>query len=62
MKDNRTGQTCEHCGSHIIKYKNEQGKIVYECSYCGVEQEELDEFELDDEDEQQENEDLFKLW
>lgn len=40
MKDNRTGQICESCNSHIIS-ERVQGRIIYECSYCGAEPEDI---------------------
>ena len=46
MKDNRTGQVCEKCNSHIIVYR-ENGKLVYECSYCGLAPEEIENIDFE---------------
>ena len=35
MEDNRTNSLCEQCNSHITKYRDEEGTIITECSYCG---------------------------
>lgn len=47
MKDNLTGQTCDICNSHIISYR-ENGKLIFECSYCGTIPDDIIKIELDD--------------
>lgn len=47
MKDNRTGQLCDNCNSHITSYRL-NGKIIYECSYCGMKPEDIHSIDLDD--------------
>lgn len=47
MKDNRTEQICDTCNSHIISYR-EKGKIIYECTYCGIVPEDIHFIDLED--------------
>jgi Zn ribbon nucleic-acid-binding protein len=53
MKDNRTGQICENCCSHIITYR-EDNKIIVECSYCGLVPENINPRFIDLEDDEYE--------
>ncbi|MEK5205250.1 hypothetical protein NST55_28840 [Bacillus sp. FSL R10-2789] len=35
MKGNHSGQLCDSCNSHISIIR-EKGKVIFECSYCGL--------------------------
>lgn len=48
MKDNRTSQVCDSCNSHIISYRDIDGKIIFECAYCGLVPEDINPIELED--------------
>ncbi|AJO60822.1 hypothetical protein NRS6186_22125 (plasmid) [Bacillus subtilis] len=40
MKDNRTKLICSKCNSPIITYRKKK-KVIYECSYCGIQPDDL---------------------
>jgi hypothetical protein len=49
MKDNRTKLKCQKCNSSIITYRKKK-RVIYECSYCGDQPEDLniEDLSLDD--------------
>ncbi|WP_180236338.1 hypothetical protein [Bacillus wiedmannii] len=47
MKGNHSGQLCSSCNSHVVIIR-EKGKVIFECSYCGLRPEDIDSVSLED--------------